>query len=66
MGKWLRPVDYFSTEALLYATNRALAALGTELNINFAHIAWYKLFFTIYLTNRNLNYEIRCFYKLYT
>ena len=38
-GKWLRPVDYFSTDSLLYATNRALAALGSELNINFAHVA---------------------------
>ena len=38
-GKWLRPVDYFSTDSLLYATNRALAALGSELNINFAHTA---------------------------
>ena len=38
-GKWLRPVDYCSTDSLLYATNRALAALGSELNINFAHAA---------------------------
>ncbi len=38
-GKWLRPVDYFSTDSLLYATNRALAALGSELYINFAHTA---------------------------
>ena len=38
-GKWLRPVDYSSTDSLLYATDRALAALGTELNINFAHAA---------------------------
>lgn len=38
-GKWLRPVDYFSTDSLLYATNRALAALGSGLNINFAHAA---------------------------
>ena len=38
-GKWLRPVDYFSTDSLLYATNRALAAIGSELNINFAHVA---------------------------
>lgn len=38
-GKWLRPVDYCSTDSLLYATDRALAALGTELNINFAHAA---------------------------
>ena len=38
-GKWLRPADYMYTESLLYATNRALAALGTELYINFAHVA---------------------------
>lgn len=38
-GKWLRPADYWSTDSLLYATNRALAALGSELNINFAHTA---------------------------
>jgi len=38
-GKWLRPVDYVSTDSLLYATNRALAALGTGLKINFAHVA---------------------------
>ena len=38
-GKWLRPMDYISTDSLLYATNRALASLGSELNINFAHVA---------------------------
>lgn len=38
-GKWLRPADYVSTESLLYATNRALAAVGSELYINFAHAA---------------------------
>ena len=38
-GKWLRPADYMSTDAMLYATNRALAAIGTELYINFAHAA---------------------------
>ncbi len=38
-GKWLRPADYFSTDSLLYATDRALAALGSELKINFAHAA---------------------------
>ncbi|TFU92094.1 hypothetical protein E4T81_13355 [Barnesiella sp. WM24] len=38
-GKWLRPADYCSTDSMLYATNRALAALGSELNINFAHAA---------------------------
>ena len=38
-GKWLRPMDYFSTDSLLYATNRTLDALGSELNISFAHMA---------------------------
>lgn len=38
-GKWIRPVDYASTDSLLYATNRALAALGSGLEINFAHVA---------------------------
>ena len=38
-GKWLRPADYVSTDSLLYATNRALAAIGNELVINFAHVA---------------------------
>lgn len=38
-GKWLRPVDYTSTDSLLYATNRALAAIGTDMFINFSHAA---------------------------
>ncbi|MGR5576146.1 IS630 family transposase [Bacteroides thetaiotaomicron] len=38
-GKWLRPADYMSTDSLLYATDRALAAVGTELYINFGHVA---------------------------
>ncbi|MEY8685873.1 transposase [Bacteroides sp. AN502(2024)] len=38
-GKWLRPTDYFSTQTLMDATNRALAAVGTELYINFTHTA---------------------------
>lgn len=38
-GKWLRPQDYATTEALFYATDRALAAIGTQLNINFSHYA---------------------------
>lgn len=38
-GKWLSPADYASTDSLLYATNRALAGLGSELFINFAHAA---------------------------
>ena len=38
-GKWLRPQDYVTTESLFYATNRALATIGTQLNINFSHYA---------------------------
>ncbi|WP_254361441.1 transposase [Prevotella melaninogenica] len=38
-GKWLRPVDYLYTDALLYATNRALAAIESGLKINFKHVA---------------------------
>ena len=38
-GKWLRPQDYVTTESLFYATNRALAAIGTRLNINSSHYA---------------------------
>ena len=38
-GKWLRSVDYLHTDALLYATNRALAAIGAGPKINFTHVA---------------------------
>lgn len=38
-GKWLRFVDYFSTDPLPYATNQTLTALVSELNINFGHVA---------------------------
>ena len=38
-GKWIRPLDYVSTDNLFYATNRALAELGKELFINYTHIA---------------------------
>ena len=37
-GKWLRPVDNLYTDTLLYATNRALAAIGSGLKINFKHV----------------------------
>ncbi|MDR1371119.1 MAG: transposase, partial [Dysgonamonadaceae bacterium] len=37
-GKWIRPQDYVSTDALFYATNRALAAVGNRLFINYSHI----------------------------
>jgi transposase len=36
-GKWIRPVDYVSTDTLFYATNRALAAIGKDLFIKYAH-----------------------------
>ena len=38
-GKWLGPADYISDDTLMYATNRALATIGDELCINFAHVA---------------------------
>lgn len=38
-GKWIRPQDYESTESLFYAANRALAAIGTLLFINYSHHA---------------------------
>ncbi|WP_157278527.1 IS630 family transposase [Olivibacter sitiensis] len=38
-GKWIRPQDYVSTETLFYTTNRALAAVGKRLFINYSHIA---------------------------
>lgn len=38
-GKWLRPQDYATAESLFYVTNRALAAIGTQLKINFSHYA---------------------------
>lgn len=38
-GKWLRPADYCATDSLLCATDRALAAPGAKLNINFTHAA---------------------------
>lgn len=37
--KWLRPADNMSTDSLLYTTDRALVAVGSELYINFAHVA---------------------------
>ena len=38
-GKWLRPIDYTSTDTLFYATNRALAAVGTDMFVNYSHMA---------------------------
>lgn len=38
-GKWLKSTDYMYTDSLLYATGRALAAVGSELYINFAYVA---------------------------
>lgn len=36
-GKWIRPLDYVSTDTLFYTTNRALAAVGKRLLINYSH-----------------------------
>jgi len=38
-GKWFRPQDYTCADTLFYATNRALAAIGGDLKINYAHYA---------------------------
>lgn len=38
-GKWIRPQDYTSADALFYATNRTLAEVGKGLRINNAHTA---------------------------
>lgn len=34
--KWLRPVDYTTTDSLFYATNSALAAVGNILKVNYS------------------------------
>ena len=36
-GKWIRPQDYETTDSLFYSANRALAAVGKELFIDFSH-----------------------------
>ncbi|GAB6010124.1 transposase [Dysgonomonas reticulitermitis] len=38
-GKWLSPQDYTCADSLFYATNRALAAIGKDVKINYAHNA---------------------------
>jgi transposase len=38
-GKWIRPLDYVSTDTLFYTTNRALAEVGKGLFINYSHSA---------------------------
>ena len=34
--KWLRPIDYTTTDSLFYATNSALAAVGNILKVNYS------------------------------
>ncbi|MDR2691066.1 MAG: transposase [Dysgonamonadaceae bacterium] len=38
-GKWLGPQDHTGADTLLYATNRALAAIGKKVKFNCAHNA---------------------------
>jgi transposase len=38
-GKRIKPQDYTCTDTLFHATDRALAAIGKELRINYAHNA---------------------------
>ena len=38
-GKWIRPQDYACADALFYAANRALTAIGKSLNSKYNHNA---------------------------
>lgn len=38
-GKWIRPLDYVTTDTLLYTANKALATVGKGLFINYSLIA---------------------------
>ena len=38
-GKWNRPMDYSTTDSLFYTTNRALAAVGHSLFVNYSKYA---------------------------
>lgn len=38
-GKWIRPMDYKTTDSLFYSTNRALAAVGHSLFVNYSKCA---------------------------
>ena len=37
-GKWIRPIDYETTDTLFYCTNRALASVGTNLFVNYSYL----------------------------
>lgn len=37
-GKWIRPADYSTQDALFYCTNRALASVGSNLFVNYSYI----------------------------
>ena len=38
-GKWIRPMDYVSNDSLFYSANRALAAVGISLFVNYSKCA---------------------------
>ena len=38
-GKWIRPLDYVSNDTLFYRANRALAAVGISLFVNYSKCA---------------------------
>ena len=38
-GKWIRPLDYVSNDTLFYSANRALAAVGISLFVNYSKCA---------------------------
>lgn len=37
-GKWIRPIDYETTDSLFYCTNMALASVGTNLFVNYSYL----------------------------
>ena len=37
-GKWIRPIDYETTDSLFYCTNLALASVGTNLFVNYSYL----------------------------
>ena len=39
-GKWIRPMDYVTADSLFYCTNRALAAIGKDLLVQYSKCIW--------------------------
>ena len=37
-GKWIRSIDYETTDSLFYCTNMVLASVGTNLSVNYSYL----------------------------